>query len=130
MEREIFLQNKIKESGFNKKDFAAYIDMPYSTLLSILKSVGGASLDNVIKICNGLNLSIEMLNPYIENMSNGLFNEKYNKLNNLGKEKADEYIEVLSENKKYTVEQPLISNSIANELKQDVTALTKLKSNL
>ena len=126
MEREVFLQNKIKESGFNKKDFAAYIDMPYSTLLSILKSVGGASLDNVIKICHGLNLSIETLNPYVSNASDGL-NEKYNKLNDLGKVKADEYIEDLSENKKYTDTQPSISDDILSELGQEKPIPTNSK---
>ena len=33
--------------------------MPYSTLLSILKNVGGASIDNVIKICKGLNITTD-----------------------------------------------------------------------
>ncbi|MGN0149139.1 MAG: helix-turn-helix domain-containing protein [Clostridia bacterium] len=65
MDREIFLKEKIKERGYNLKDFATKINMPYSTLLSIVnKSVGGAALDNIIKICNGLNISIEDLNPY------------------------------------------------------------------
>ena len=30
--------------------------MPPSTLFSILRNVGGASIDNIIKICKGLNI--------------------------------------------------------------------------
>lgn len=64
MTREQFLKNKIIDSGFRLKEFAQKIDMPYSTLLSIINnSVGGASLDNINKICNGLNINIESLNP-------------------------------------------------------------------
>ena len=41
------------------KDYARMINMPYSTLLSMLAgNLGGASLDNVIRICNGLDTSI------------------------------------------------------------------------
>ena len=64
MTREQYLKSKIVENGWKLKDFAKEIDMPYTTLLSIVNSsVGGASLDNVTKICNGLNIDIENLNP-------------------------------------------------------------------
>lgn len=44
------------------KEFAQEIDMPYSTLLSIVNgSIGGAAIDNVIKICRGLSISISEL---------------------------------------------------------------------
>lgn len=35
--------------------------MPYTTLRSILTNVGGASIDNVVKICNGLGISTATL---------------------------------------------------------------------
>lgn len=64
MEREVFLKNKIFEKGYKLKEFAAEIKMPYTTLLSIVNnSVGGASLDNIRKICNGLDIDIECLAP-------------------------------------------------------------------
>jgi len=59
--REDFLKQKIKESGLNQKEFAVKIEMPYSTLRSILESVGGASIDNIIKICGGLNITVANL---------------------------------------------------------------------
>lgn len=61
MKREQYLKEKILEEG-NIKDFATKINMPYTTLLSILKNVGGASIDNIFKICRGLNITAETLN--------------------------------------------------------------------
>lgn len=63
--REEFLKNKILEHG-SMKDFAKQINMPYTTLFSILKNVGGASIDNVLKICAGLNINADDL----ENINN------------------------------------------------------------
>lgn len=103
MNREDFLKQKIKESGYNLKDFAAKIDMPYTTLLSIVnKSVGGAALDNIIKICNGLAINIEILNPYVKPISRPKIVKKYDGLNPIGKQKADDYINDLLENQKYS----------------------------
>lgn len=59
MSREEFIKKKIKEKGMTLKDYARMINMPYSTLLSMLAgNLGGASLDNVVRICNGLDTSI------------------------------------------------------------------------
>ena len=60
MNRESFLRNLISEQ-WTLKEFAEYIQMPYSTLLSILKNVGGASVNNAKKICDGLGLSLDAL---------------------------------------------------------------------
>ena len=60
MTRESYLREKILEHG-TVKELAEKIDMPYTTLLSILKNVGGASINNVIKICSGLGISADML---------------------------------------------------------------------
>ena len=106
MTRENFIKEKIREKGYSIKDFANKINMPYTTLLSIVnKSVGGASLDNIIKICNGLEISIELLNPNMQHKNNA-FLCQYNTLNEKGKAKADEYIEDLADNPKYTEQKP------------------------
>lgn len=60
MTREDYLKEKIKERG-TQREFAAKIGMPPSTLFSILRNVGGASIDNIIKICKGLNISPDEL---------------------------------------------------------------------
>ena len=60
--REDYIKSLIKSHGYNLKEFAKLIHMPYTTLLSILNgSVGGAAMDNVLKICYALNIKIEDL---------------------------------------------------------------------
>lgn len=62
MTREEYLKELIKQTGMTIKSFAAYIGMPYTTLISMLNnSIGNASLDNVIKICSALGITIEEL---------------------------------------------------------------------
>ncbi len=62
MTREEFIKDLIKKQGKNIKEFANGINMPYTTLQSILSgSVGGASLDNANKICDGLGISLNTL---------------------------------------------------------------------
>lgn len=68
MNREQYLKFLIKNKGLTIKEFAKQIDMPYSTLLSILNgSIGGAAVDNVAKICFGLDISISELQKYSSN---------------------------------------------------------------
>ena len=61
--REFYLKNLIKNNGFTIKEFAQKIDMPYSTLLTMLNEgkIGNAAVDNVIKICKGLDITIQDL---------------------------------------------------------------------
>jgi len=61
--REDYLKKLIKNNGFTIKDFALSIDMPYSTLLTMLndKKLGNAAVDSVIRICKGLNITIQDL---------------------------------------------------------------------
>lgn len=67
MNREEYIKQRIAEQGHTIKSFAQKIDMPYSTLLSMLKgSIGGAAVDNVIKIRNGLNITINDLQSVAE----------------------------------------------------------------
>ena len=62
MTREEYIQAKIKELGFTNKSFSSHIGMPYTTLLSILNgSIGGTAVDNAIKICDGLGITINDL---------------------------------------------------------------------
>ena len=51
MTREEYLSNLLKQQGHTIQGFARQIGIPTSTLRSILKNVGGASIDNIIKIC-------------------------------------------------------------------------------
>lgn len=62
MTREEYLSNLLKQQGHTIQGFARQIGIPTSTLRSILKNVGGASIDNIIKICGGLGITTEQLN--------------------------------------------------------------------
>lgn len=68
MTRESYLKKLIKDNGFTVKGFAKSINMPYSTLLTMLNDakIGNASVDNVIKICKGLNITIQSLQDVLE----------------------------------------------------------------
>lgn len=62
MSREQYIKEKIRKKGNTIKSFAKEINMPYSTLLSMLNtSIGSSSVDNAIKICQGLGISINEL---------------------------------------------------------------------
>lgn len=70
MTREDYVKSLIKSNGYNLKEFAAQIHMPYTTLLSILNgSIGGAAMDNVLKICRALDLTVEELNNVVAKAS-------------------------------------------------------------
>ena len=73
LSREIYLKNLIKNNGFTIKEFARKIDMPYSTLLTMLneEKIGNAAVDNVIKICKGLDITIQDLQSVQEIPSSG-----------------------------------------------------------
>lgn len=68
MTRERYLKQLIKDNGLTVKAFAKSIDMSYSTLLTMLNEgkIGNASVDNVIKICKGLNITIQNLQDVLE----------------------------------------------------------------
>lgn len=67
MTREDYIKEKIAVRGENMKSFAARIGIPYTTLLSMLKgNIGGAAIDNVIKVCQGLEITVDDLNK-VEN---------------------------------------------------------------
>ena len=61
--REQYLKNLIKSNGLTVKEFAQNINMPYSTLLTMLneEKIGNAAVDSVIRICKGLNITIQEL---------------------------------------------------------------------
>ena len=62
MTREQYIKDMIRQNGYTIKEFAKQIDMPYSTLLSIInQSIGGTSIDNCLRICKGLNITLNDL---------------------------------------------------------------------
>lgn len=96
MTREEFIKQLIKQNGYNIKSFAAAISIPYSTLLSMLNnSIGGASVESAIKICEKLNIPVEILKK--ENFSNTTKILEKEKLNTHEKEFIKKYRQLTSE---------------------------------
>ena len=105
MTREEYVKHLISEKGYTIKSFALEIDIPYSTLLSMLNgSIGGAAVDSVIKICKGLNITIDDLqNCGSLSLNNLVFSEKetqlilaYRKLTNM-QPAIDKLLEIADE---------------------------------
>jgi len=63
MGREEYIKELIDKRGLTIKDFSKQANIPYTTLLSMLKdgALGGSSVDNVIKVCKTLEITIEEL---------------------------------------------------------------------
>ena len=62
MNKEIYIRTLIKNSGDTIKGFAEKIGLPYTTLTGILnRGIDGASVQNVMKICKALKITVEDL---------------------------------------------------------------------
>jgi repressor LexA len=62
VKREEIISRLIDEKFDSKRQFAEFINIPPTTLQSILKrGIGKASIDNVISICRGLGITIDDL---------------------------------------------------------------------
>lgn len=114
------IENELKELILSKykslREFTLKIEMPYSTLDTILKrGVDKANIINILKICNELNISadklaigiIEYINTKNNITNNNLSKEEttllenYNKLNALGKKEANKRVAELTEINRY-----------------------------
>lgn len=68
MEKAKVLARLIEEKGYSRRAFAEAIGLPPTTLQSMLtRGVGGAAVDNVIKVCKGLGITTDEL----EKMASG-----------------------------------------------------------
>lgn len=109
-----------KAKGITNESLAEKTGISLGTLSKILAGVTKEpSVETVIKIAHALETTADFL--IFGTKSNNtdvptIFN-KYNLLNTLGKQKADEYITDLSEQAKYT-QKNIIENDILHEIKQ------------
>ena len=123
------LEKLMKLHNLNKHSFSQQANIPYKTIDNFWKKgCDNIKLTTLRKIADFFNVSLDYL---VFGNENKLTNSKYNKLNALGKAKSDEYIEILSENPKYTQKE---SKSIENSTSDIDTAIpvsinTKVKTN-
>lgn len=60
----------INNTGLNLKAFSQKADLPYSTLRSMLeRGLGNASINNVLKVCKTLGITVEQLQEMAKNDS-------------------------------------------------------------
>lgn len=65
--RTEIIKDLIKEKAPNLKAFAESVDLPYTTLRSMLdRGIGNASVDNVLKVCKGLGITTDQLERMAE----------------------------------------------------------------
>lgn len=95
------------------RQFAAVMDIPYSTLVTALeRGIEGMAYSTVIRMCEALELNPVDFSPLEE--SDGLSGqiitrkvmEKYNKLNRAGRRKVLEYMDDYGQIPAYTMEDP------------------------
>ncbi|MDM0718703.1 helix-turn-helix transcriptional regulator [Clostridium perfringens] len=107
MNKTEYLKQLISETGLKMKTFAEKADIPYTTLRSMLeRGIENASVNNVIKVCRTLNISIETLynmsreDLILSSEEENLLN-KFNRLNSTGKNEAIKRVDELTEIPKY-----------------------------
>jgi len=69
MSREEMLKNLILCKYKSIREFSKKVGLPSTTVNSILKNIGGTSIDKIILICNDLNIDVEKFSPKLENKS-------------------------------------------------------------
>lgn len=68
MKRTEILKKLINETGLSMRAFSEKTNIPNTTLHSMLnRGIGNASVDNVIKVCKSLEITVEQLEEMAEN---------------------------------------------------------------
>ncbi|MTD40106.1 helix-turn-helix domain-containing protein [Erwinia sp. CPCC 100877] len=97
MKREVFLKLLIENKYGNVKAFSEAIDIPYTTVRTILeKGVGNARINNILKICKGLGISVEQLNHDFE--FDNTVSEIIKKVSSMNKEEQNELLDYINKN--------------------------------
>lgn len=99
MDRTKFLKNTIEKHYKSIRSFAQEIGIPESTLRSTLNKENGIytmTLNNVFKICKGLGISVDSLDPFQQSNYSIEDTRTFNKFNNLN-DYHKETIEILIE---------------------------------
>lgn len=123
------MKNRIKkiksEKGITNQELATLSDIPIGTLNKMLGSeTKDPQISTIIKISQALEVSADYLILGKKTEDKNTFNENYTKLNDLGKQKADEYIADLAENPKYTQDNQIMKDMLMNDI---ISAFSKDK---
>ena len=115
------MKNRIKkiksENGITNQELATLSDIPIGTLNKMLGSeTKDPQISTIIKISQALEVSADYIIIGKKTEDKNTFNENYTKLNDLGKQKADEYIADLVENPKYTQDNQIMKDMLMNDI--------------
>lgn len=106
MNKTEMIKEMILDTKMSMKSFADKAELPYTTLRSILdRGIENASINNIIKICNALSISIDKLYS-VDTVTSLSYDQRnilslYNNLNDCGKKEASKRLEELTELKQY-----------------------------
>lgn len=108
MDKTEYLKQLINDTGLKMKAFSEKADIPYTTLRSMLdRGIENASVNNVLKICKTLNISIETLydkcnnNTFLMSEEEQQHIQNFRKLNVVGRKKVSTYTNDLMDSGKY-----------------------------
>ncbi len=139
-------ENRIKEIIINRygslKKFCEIIDMPWTTLDSILKrGFSNSNITNVMKISHELKVDTESLasgrivdfveREVVERKDNPKIIQYYDQLNDIGKHEAEKRVEELTYLPQYTLEVKAAHNDHLDEpgelerMRNDLSSLKK-----
>ncbi|WP_124057728.1 hypothetical protein [Vaginisenegalia massiliensis] len=125
MDREQTLKTEIETKFGNVKAFSDNIKVPYTTVRTILeRGVGNARLDNIFKICDGLDFSISHLNPAFRTETRELnlnLSRIFETLN------SDQQADVLNYASQLLAKQSVVNQTTEVELTENLTETTKKK---
>ena len=106
MKRTEILKKLINETGLSMRAFSEKTNIPNTTLHSMLnRGIGNASVDNVIKVCKSLGITVEQLEEMAENNRQvpgylmGWENDRIFGLNRDSEDVLNNYRELTSEDK-------------------------------
>ncbi len=129
MDKAKILKNLIEQKYSSVKEFAQYCDLPYTTVYTILKNgVGKATVNNIIAICQKLNITIEQLYNITDDLNStnslNILKQTYN-LSKLEYAVIKSYLE-LNEDQRHAFEK--FANNIIYNITEPVDCLVHKKN--
>lgn len=117
MNKTELIRQLIKDTNLTMKAFAQKADIPYTTLRSMLeRGIENASVNNVIKVCSTLNISIEYL-YHMQDINSLSYDETellrlFNELNDIGRKELLKRIAELTQITSYRKSMQICTDEI------------------
>lgn len=98
------IKNLKKEKGLTNENLSSITNIPKGTLDKVLSGIiKEPPVTTILKIAKALDVTTDyLIYGHLTESYGNKISHKYNRLNNIGKQKAENYIDDLLENPKYT----------------------------